>query len=294
MRSNEGSLLALGAIALFVIIVLLIGSVFLCAAITHIPKIGNYVDSHPAYYEMDNSGLIQRDYYYNGSLAGFDTIELDVHNMNGNVIVKEGDADEYEIEVHAKGTEKDFANKYVEFVESGAAGTKTLKVAVKDHRWDDGRNFDRFYSDIIITLPKNKHYGDMQLNTVNGNVDVCDLSGDHLLMTAVNGKLTSSFNADNSELVNVNGNIYVTTSKTTGKITATTVNGNINMNVPENSEFKIEAHSASPVDKISVSVPVKTSKNNGFTFIGETENYNGNGIVMNFNLVNGNIEIDSI
>ncbi len=122
MKTDKFLLLAVGALLIIILILMAMGgAAFLCLALSH-----NSI-------MVDNTNAVTRDQIYNGSLAGFDQVDLAVHDVNGNVQVKEGSGDSYTIEVHEKGTELSFQRYYVDFSEAGMSGTKSIDLYVRDN-----------------------------------------------------------------------------------------------------------------------------------------------------------------
>lgn len=252
------------------------GAAFLCLAVSHNTIV------------TDNSKAVTRDRISNGSLAGFDQVDLTVHDINGNVQVKEGSGDSYSIEVHEKGTELSFQRYYVEFHEAGTAGTKTLDLNVRDNLTGQPSTNTRYTADIIVTVPKNKTYS-VDLAMVNGNIDAGSLSGDRAVMTCVNGGITSSFSADSATFTNVNGDILASTSKSSGHISASDVNGGIDISVPASAGFSLNAHLVN--GEINTDMALNATEKSRFNVVGNTPGYSGNGLDLQLATVNGDITV---
>lgn len=277
MKIDKFLLLALGALAVIIILLLAMGgAAFLCLALSH-PTV------------IDDTKTAYRDNIYNGSLAGTDLVALNVHDINGNVMVKEGTGDSYTVEVHEKGTERSFERYVVEFGESGISGSKSIDVIVKDQWAGQPATNLRYSADITVTVPKNKTYS-IDLATVNGDIDAASLSGDKATMENVNGDISSAFSADRATFTNVNGGIDVTTRKNAGSITATNVNGNIAVTVPNGAGMSVSAHVVN--GDIKTYMALNTTENSRFNVVGNTPGYSGNGFDLKLSLVNGNIKVN--
>ena len=281
MKMDRFLLLAIGALALIIIFALVFGAAFFCAICASIPG------------TVDNSVMTDKNYAWDGSLSGFQNVRLEAQNVNGNVIIIEGEGEDYKIEVKARGTEKDFEKWDVTFEESTASGAKKLDLNIVPGRGFETRANDKFVSQVMITLPKNKTYS-MEVVTVNGNIEAGQFSGSKAVMSTVNGAIESKVEATQLEFVNVNGDIDAMTAQASGMVLATTVNGDITVSVPKNSSFKVEAHAVTPMDSLSSSIPLEYSEKSRFTMIGQTEGYSGNDLRMNLNVVNGDIRIKSL
>jgi DUF4097 and DUF4098 domain-containing protein YvlB len=277
MKVDKFLLLALGALAVIIILLLAMGgAAFLCLALSHTTI-------------TDDTKTVYRDNVYNGSLAGTDLVALNVHGINGNVVVEEGAGDSYTVEVHEKGTERSFQRYVVEFSESGATGSKTIDVIVKDQWAGQPATNLRYSADITVTVPKNKTYS-VDLATVNGDIDAASLSGDTAAMNNVNGDITSAFSADRATFANVNGGIDVTTKKNAGDITATSVNGNIAVTVPKDAGLSVNAHVVN--GDIKTYMALNTTEKSRFNVVGSTPGYSGNGFDLKLSLVNGDIKVN--
>ncbi|HTX44341.1 MAG TPA: hypothetical protein VMC61_06385, partial [Methanocella sp.] len=162
MEIDRFLLITVGALlAIIVILMALGGAAFLCLFITQGP--------------VTNEGpLLQKAYDYNGTLSGFDRVNLEVIDINGDVNVKEGDGDAFAITVNTRGTDRDYERYKVEFTPSESGGVKTLRVEVKDLKEPRLVN-SRYVSDITVTVPKNKTYN-ADLVTVNGRVALGNLT----------------------------------------------------------------------------------------------------------------------
>jgi DUF4097 and DUF4098 domain-containing protein YvlB len=277
MKTDKFLLLALGALLIIILVLLAMGgAAFLCLALTHNTIV------------IDNSKAAARDQIYNGSLAGFDHVELTVHDVNGNVQVKEGNDDSYGIEVHEKGTELSLQRYYVDFSSAGTSGTKSLDLYVRDNMTGKPSVNSRYTADIIVTVPKNMTYT-VDLANVNGDIDVGSLSGDRAEMACVNGGISSHFSADRATFTNVNGDITAATSKSAGSISADDVNGNIQIAVPASAGFSMDAHLVN--GEIKTSMELNTTEKSRFNVVGSTPGYGGNGLDLRLSTVNGGIGV---
>ena len=95
MKLDKFLLIAVGMLVIIILIILAMGgAAFLCLFVTNSNNLAN------------DGPQIQRTYDYNGTLAGFDRVNINVEDFNGNVIVKEGDSDSFGITVNTQGTEQ--------------------------------------------------------------------------------------------------------------------------------------------------------------------------------------------
>jgi hypothetical protein len=277
MKTDKFLLLALGALVIIILILLAMGgAAFLCLALSHNSIV------------IDNTRSMARDEVYNGSLAGYDHVELTVHDVNGNVQMRESNDDSYAIEVHEKGTELSFQRYYVDYRETGLSGTKSLDLYVRDNLTGQPSTNSRYTADIIVTVPKNKTYS-VDLANVNGDIVAGSFSGDKAVMACVNGGITSDFSADRATFTNVNGGISAATSKSSGHITANDVNGDIEIAVPASAGFSMNAHLVN--GEIRTTMALNTTENSRFNVVGSTPGYSGNGLTLDLATVNGGIVV---
>ena len=279
MKTDKFLLLAIGALLIIILILMAMGgAAFLCLALSHNTIV------------VDNSKAMSRDRVYNGSLADFNQVELTVHDVNGNVQMRESNDDSYAVEVNEKGTELSFQRYYVDYSESDMLGTKSIDVYVRDNLTGQPSMNSRYTVDIIVTVPKNKTYS-VDLATVNGDIEAGSFSGDKAVMTCVNGDIASDFGADSATFTNVNGGITATTMKNKGSITANDVNGDIEMVVPTSAEFSMNAHLVN--GEIRTSMALNTTEKSRFNVVGSTPGYSGNGLDLNLATVNGGISVNN-
>ncbi len=278
MKLDRFLLIAVGALVVIILIILAMGgAAFLCLFVTN----SNI---------MANQGpMIQKTYDYNGTLTGFDRVNINVGDFNGNIDVKEGDSDSYAITVNTQGTEKDYERYSVNFSQSDTPGNKTLNLTISNNN-NVNLISSRYSSDMIITVPKGKLYN-MDLNDANGNIDVDGFDCDGITAATANGMVTSGANASSASYRTANGGIEVRTSSTTGSVTAVTANGEISVFVPQNTPVSINAHLAN--GQITASMPLITSENSKFGLVGKTAGYS-NGLYLELNTMNGDIRVNNI
>ncbi|BAI62447.1 hypothetical protein MCP_2375 [Methanocella paludicola SANAE] len=274
MKLDKFLLITVGALLVIVLILLAFGgAAFLCLFVTQGP--------------VTNEGpILQKSYDYNGSLSGFDRVNIEVANINGFVDVREGDSDAYAINVNARGTEKDFERYRVEFTQKDENGVKTLKVQIKDTK-EPRMASSKYGSDITITLPKSKMY-DASLVTVNGEVRLGELDCSKVNMATVNGVISSKANATNATMVTVNGDIDVRTSVLKGDMFLNSVNSAVTVTVPKDAPLSLNAHLVN--GGISTDLPLVITEKSRVALVGKTANYT-EGIYIETSIVNGDIDI---
>jgi DUF4097 and DUF4098 domain-containing protein YvlB len=274
MKLDRFLLITVGALlAIIVILLAMGGAAFLCLFATHGP--------------VTNEGpLLEKSYDFNGTLGGFNEVDLQVIDINGAVNVREGEGDAYAINVDTQGTERDHERYKVEFTQSESAGVKTLKLEVKD-TWEPRMYNSRYVADITVTVPKGKLY-DAKIVTVNGRVDLGNLTCDQVMMATVNGELASSASAVNATYATVNGGIGVSTGAVKGKIFANSVNGGITISIPQGSALSLNAHAVN--GHISNMLPIVVDQKSMLGLVGKTANYT-EGLYIEAATVNGGIDI---
>jgi DUF4097 and DUF4098 domain-containing protein YvlB len=274
MKADKFLIITVGALmAVLLILLALGGATFLCLYATQGPVTSDGV-------------LMQKTFAYNGSLSGIDRVDLRGININGNIVVKEGDGDAYFIDVNTHGTERDYQRYKVDFTQYDTNGVKTLRVEIRDTK-EPRAYSSRYTSDITITVPKSKTY-DMDLVTVNGNIEMGNLSCGIVNAADVNGVISSRLNAANATFVTVNGNIDVKTPATKGMLSLNTVNGAITVSIPKDTPLSLSAHLMNGA--ITNSVPIDVTEKSRMGLVGKTTGFN-DGIYIETALVNGNIDI---
>lgn len=277
MKLDRFLLITVGALLVVIVILLAMGgAAFLCLFATHGPMM-------PA---TNEGPLLEKSYDFNGTLGGFNKVDLQVGNINGAVNVKEGDGDAFGIKVDTVGTGRDYERYKVEFTQSESAGVKTLKLEVKD-TWEPRMYNSRYVADITVTVPKSKQY-DVGLVTVNGRAELGNFTCDKVRMATVNGALASSASAINATYVTVNGGIGVRTDAVKGDIFANTVNGGITISIPQGSVLSLNAHVMN--GHIANMVPITVHEKSMVGLVGKTANYT-EGLYIEATTVNGGIDI---
>jgi DUF4097 and DUF4098 domain-containing protein YvlB len=276
MKLDRFLLITVGALlAIIVILLAMGGAAFLCLFATHGPMI--------------NEGpLLEKSYGFNGTLSGFDRVDLRVGDINGAITVREGEGDAFDIKVDTTGTAADHDRYKVEFTQPEAAGVKTLDLEVKD-TWEPRVYNSRYVADIVVTVPKGKQY-DVKAATVNGRVELGNLSCGQVTAATVNGELASGASAVNATYATVNGGIDVRTDAVKGKIFANSVNGGIAICVPQGSALSLNAHVVN--GRISNALPIVVDEKSRLGLVGKTANYT-EGLYVEATTVNGGIDIET-
>ncbi len=274
MKIDKFLLITVGALLAIIIILLAMGgAAFLCLLATNVP--------------IANEGpLLEKNYAFNGTLGGFNKVDLQVSNINGIVNVREGEGDEYAIYVNTTGTARDHERYKVEFTQSESAGVKTLKLETKDTKEPRMYN-SRYVADITVTVPKGKQF-DVALAAVNGRVDLGNLTCDEAKVATVNGDLSSGASAANGTYATVNGGIDIRTDAVKGKIFANSVNGGIAISIPQGSALSVNAHTLN--GHISSAAPIAIDRQSAHELVGKTANYT-EGLYIEAATVNGGIAI---
>jgi len=235
------------------------------------------------------SVLIQKNYDYNGTLNGFDHVNLQVKDINGHVTVKEGGSNAYDISVNTQGTQSDYSRYGVSFDQAGTSGNKTLDLTITDNSIMGFSPNSQYNADITVILPQNMAYT-MTLDTVNGQIDAGQFNCDVLTMDTTNGELISTANANTASYNTVNGFISVATSATSGSINASTVNGEVDVSVPSGASVSINARLMN--GRISTNMPIDVTGKGMLSLMGTTPNYS-NGLSLRLSTMNGDINVNS-
>ncbi len=276
MKLDKFLLIAVGALVVIILIILAMGgAAFLCLFVTNSNNLAN------------DGSLMHKTYEYNGTLSGFDNVNINVGDFNGNVVVKEGDSDSFDIIVDTQGTARDYQRYNVDFSQLETPGNKTLKVAISNNNNVNLFN-SRYSSDMTIIVPKGKLY-DMDLSDANGHIDVGGFDCDTITATTANGMVTSDANATTASYHTANGQIDVRTTARTGSITAATANGDVSIFVPQNTSMSVNAHIAN--GRITAAMPLDTTEKSKFGLVGKTANYS-NGLDLELNTMNGDIQVN--
>jgi len=266
-----------GALVVVILILLVLGgAAFLCLFVT---EHGTIINTGP---------LLQENYEYNGTLAGYDHVSIDASDFNGDIIVKEGDSETFDVTVNAQGTQNDLDHYNVGFTQSGNAGTKALKVTINTTPKNLYIGSSRYSADIVITVPKGKIY-DVTLENANGRVELGGFDCDKVTLSTANGMVISSANASTASYSSANGDIDVSTYSRSAGIKASTANGRITVAVPRDAQVSIKANTMN--GKIGTDLPVEVTEKGMFNFVAKSGNYS-NGLDLDLSTLNGDIEVN--
>jgi hypothetical protein len=267
-------LITVGALLIVIIILMVLGgAAFLCLFMTD--------------HSINSGPLLQKNYEYNGTLAGFDHVSVDASGFNGDIVVQEGNDGMFDVSVDAHGTQNDLDHYNVDFTQSGDAGTKVLKVSINT---TPGLYIgsSRYSAKIVFTVPKGKIY-DVTLDNANGLVELGAFDCDRVTLSTANGKVVSSANASTASYSTANGDIDVSTFSRSAGIKASTVNGRITVTVPRDAQVSIKANTMN--GKIGTDLPVQVTEKGLFNFAAKSVNYS-NGLDLDLSTLNGEIKIN--
>lgn len=277
MKIDRFLLVMVGVLVAIILLLLALGgAAFLCLAIN---SINSGIIS-------ENMSLTEKNYHYNGSLSGADGAYLEIHDFNGNIVVKESDTDTYAIDVNTKGTQMDHKRFKVDFTDMGTSN-RTLYVSIRDEKSGRPMFNSRYTADITVTIPRGKNYG-MDLADANGDINVGGLSGYSLTAATANGNVYSGAGMTKASYNTVNGDITVMPSNTVGNVTANSVNGKVRVIVPSNSSVSINAHVVN--GDVTSNLPLEIAEKSRFGIVGQTSGFTS-GIGVEASVVNGSIEI---
>jgi len=279
MKPDKFLIIAIGALLLILIIIIILGGAAILCLLT--------LKAGPI---TGGGALLQKTYDYNGTLSGFDQVNLQVNDLNGNIIVKKGDSDNFDISVNTQGTKSDYSYYNVSFSQSGASGSKTLGLKITNNGIITPPFNSQYHSDIIVTIPDDKTY-DMDLGNANGRIEAGQFNCNMLTMNTANGGLISMANATTASYNTANGLINITTSALSGSINASTFNGEIDVTVPSAAGVSINAHLVN--GEISTNLPLDVTDKGILSFAGKTPNYS-NGLSLDLSTMNGNINVNAV
>jgi hypothetical protein len=238
--------------------------------------------------------------------AAADNIELYVDTIGGDVdIVQSAVATSVTItyDVYAPVGHLD---NLVTTTDSASVDNNTVRITAKAER-KSGIFSGSYGAGITVTVPKNSSYY-LNLHTLGGAITVSPLHGSAVYMDTLGGKLNlnggrydtvymntaggdihASYEASNVTLKTVGGNIEADTTQTAGTLYANTLGGNIQVRLPADTLFTIDASTfGGRVRHGSIRMSATTDRDSAL--VGSTEGGAGS-LKVTLKTMGGNIDI---
>lgn len=265
--------------------------------------------------DKQKSDMYNQDYEYKDvstTTKEYITKEVSIYNLNGDIEIKSYNGDKVKVitTTTIKANDQSQINVAKNEIKLGTDNSEELSLYVaepydtrpkkqegKNIKWDEKKY--EFFVSYAIELPANTI---LNLNTVNGDIDVVNINGD-IRTNNVNGDINLKDVSKVYKAITVNGDVNVISSNANDVVAEyQTINGDINLSIP--ATFAGECHFKSlngdfytDFDTFEEIGDVKTSKENhqGVTRYKIDKNHgikigNGNSKIK-FETLNGDVHL---
>jgi hypothetical protein len=205
---------------------------------------------------------------FNGQATAQDIL-FEVENVNGGIEVETWSRDEYNLNltVKARGTSQSDAESAFDKVditldENTDGGRLELVLTVNMPRL----TWRRITVSMVLTLPSDATI-DLDVTTVNGGLSVAQVSGGTVRLTTTNGDIILD-HVDANSVQGSTTNGRVTGMVGAGEMTATTINGAIELAVPPTRDGRYDLGATNG----NVEVELDRIPEAGYSLIGRTAN----------------------
>jgi DUF4097 and DUF4098 domain-containing protein YvlB len=242
--------------------------------------------------------------------SGAANIELYVDTINGDIAIQESAAatdvtvtyDVFYPQGHMNDVQTD--------TRSDIINNDTVRITAEAKHNTGFISTGNYGAHITVMVPKNSSYI-LHLSTLNGDVNVAPLHGSSVIMDSKNGDVNlnggrydtihmetyngnveamGSYETNNVTLINRNGRIEVDTLQTAGTLNADTWNGHIQVTLPRDTLFRVDASTWNGQITHS-SIPVTATTDKRTQLIGYTTGGAGN-LTLTLTTRNGEIDIN--
>jgi hypothetical protein len=238
------------------------------------------------------------------------TITLDVHN--GDAIVQTWDKESFQIVLKARARAWSFgeAQRLIESVTLQPQLSPT-GIGFRAPRQSLGP-FSSLETDVQLWLPRGRVYelnvsslngaisvqeinaATADLNTTNGRIKLNTLTAQNAKLQTTNGSIGGQLSASQATISTTNGSIELILGRVTGRYELSTLNGSIELDVPDDPSVGYAVSAQSATSRVRVQIP-------GFVFQqqerrrveGTTSNFESatTTVTINASTTNGHIEI---
>ncbi len=182
---------------------------------------------------------------WNGTLAEGRTVHL--HNVNGEVRFEVGSGNAVQVRAEKRWRRGDPADVRIEaralangnvlvcamWRERDTCDADGIESSGRNNSWNERNDVS---VEFVVTVPA---YAHVDVNTVNGNVEVKELRG-NVEANTVNGDVEASSSGGPVEARTVNGSIRARGQISSNGLDYSTVNGSIELVLPQNSNADID------------------------------------------------------
>ena len=237
---------------------------------------------------------------------GADKVSIEADTFGGNIEISESTTDKIEV-VYDVYASEGHLNDIVTGTNYSRDGD-TLKITAITRIRDNANMITgRLGAHINIKVPKNASYS-LNLNTAGGNIIVTELNGsrlktataggnidfnggkyDTISVNTAGGNVHATYDADTATFQTLGGNIYITSKQTAGTLNANTAGGNVEVRLPQGTQFTVDATTMG--GKVTHgSIPLVTTDESRSKLSGHTEGGSG-ALSIDLRSMGGNIEI---
>jgi DUF4097 and DUF4098 domain-containing protein YvlB len=160
--------------------------------------------------------------------------KVSLENVNGNVNVVTWDRDEVQVDAVKHAKKQEHLDEVKIEVDAKA---DSIRVKTK---YPDGRKSRNNSTSVDYTLTVPKQSNLAKVSTVNGGVEIENVSGD-VEIHSVNGPVSATGLANEAELSSVNGAVKASFSEVRKDISLKSVNGSVTVAVPKGTDADLSA-----------------------------------------------------
>lgn len=175
-----------------------------------------------------------------GTLSGLASLEADLATFNGALIVKAGSAGSWGVvaTLKGRGTTPDDARAALESITFTWGHESPSGHFLQAQAEAEGRGKDEWSraADLEVTLPPEVAYR-LVASNINGEATIRGLKTEGLSVSNTNGRIEVDATVMQVDLSTVNGAVDAKLTPTaSGRIKASTVNGQVNLRLPEDAQ----------------------------------------------------------
>lgn len=238
--------------------------------------------------------------------AGADNIDLTVNTFGGDVVIQEWADNSVKVtyDVYAPSGHLDEIVTSTRDTKDGNSTTITAEARIRD---ENLFNLGNRGATVTVVVPKYSSYS-IRLNTVGGKINVAPLHGSSAYLNTVSGDISlnggrydivnantvggaiyASYEATNATFNTLGDNIEIDTTQTAGTIDANTAGGNIDVRLPSNTLFSVDASTMGGRIRHGT-IHMAASKESDWQLTGQTEAGMGS-LAIRLHTAGGNIDI---
>ncbi|MRX28669.1 DUF4097 family beta strand repeat-containing protein [Kangiella sp. HZ709] len=210
-----------------------------------------------------------------------------VENINGNIKLEGWDRDQIQLEYTASADDKDDLERIEVEIDASSSHFSVDVEFKKKSSWFGGWNGSSGEVEFRLKVPHEVVL--KMIDSVNGNVAISDVYGD-IKAETVNGKVKIENAGSDVSVDTVNGDVKIVMQQFKGdqRIKSESVNGDIEVYLPENEGFRLDAETLNGDLSNDFGIEVEEGKYVGADMEGRYKS--GNARLL-FDTVNGDIEV---